>query len=177
MLHPSLLYNRGHKDVLLTPSATSAPLCQPCLILSRWKLAIQLFIHMQILIGPTYCTCTLDGASPRTLVHCYFIRVCSALHIIRTSFLTSNEVAKRRLQECRVLHPPRVPTGVVAAAQTAGGLARLASPDACSAAISALQERASLLGPGGAPLLVPDLPFSSPFSSTTRAQSTYCSLI
>ncbi len=54
MLHPSLLYNRGHKDVLLTPSATSARLCQPCLILSRWKLAIQLFIHMQILIGPMY---------------------------------------------------------------------------------------------------------------------------
>lgn len=55
--------------------------------------------------------------------------------------------------ECRMLHPRWPPNGEPST-QTAGGLVRLSSVEAASAAIAALNERPSLTGPGGPPLLV-----------------------
>ena len=52
-----------------------------------------------------------------------------------------------------MLHPRGPPAGDPAT-QTAGGLVRLSSVEAASAAIAALNERPSLTGPGGPPLLV-----------------------
>lgn len=52
-----------------------------------------------------------------------------------------------------MLHPRGPPVGDPAM-QTAGGLVRLSSVEAASAAIAALNERPSLTGPGGPPLLV-----------------------
>jgi hypothetical protein len=52
-----------------------------------------------------------------------------------------------------MLHPRGPPAGDPAT-QTAGGLVRLSSVEAASAAITALNERPSLTGPGGPPLLV-----------------------
>lgn len=68
-----------------------------------------------------------------------------------------------------MLHPRGPPSGDPAT-QTAGGLVRLSSVEAASAAISALNERPSLTGPGGPPLLV-----RCTYSSRTFYLAIFCS--
>jgi hypothetical protein len=73
-----------------------------------------------------------------------------------------------------MLHPRGPPAGDPET-QTAGGLVRLSSVEAASAAIAALNERPSLTGPGGPPLLVRALQHSISRLSERHKPAAVCS--